>query len=95
MFILTRLDIARDAVRIYDTSDGTNDVVRLSAISRQIRSKSIRVVGLDLKAGYPDSVYIQNCGVYASLIHAKQEMANYYISKGVSQQDAFTRVGLK
>lgn len=95
MFIMTGLDVPKDMIRIYDSSDNTNEVVRLSTVVRKVREGTMCIAGISQKSVSNDARYIAKYGVYASSLEARQEMARLYIMSGMTPIDAYRRAGLQ
>ena len=97
MFILTNINIPNDVVQVYDTKDRSNDVIRLSIIAYQILNGSVKVHGLGVvnKSKSSTSVPIRNLGIYVDVQEAKEAMAKYYISNGMSAEKAYACLGLR
>lgn len=95
MFIMTRINIQKDVVCVFDTSDESNESIRLSRLAGSIRSGEIQVAGISLVSGYVDSTPVPSYGIYISWVQAKQAMAQYYIHvKKMNPRDAYARLGL-
>ena len=95
MFIMTNVNIASDAIQVFDTSDRTTDVVRLSILSRQIVNGSIKVYGLGnlAKARRQDAIPIEAYGIYVCVQDAKDAMVKFYQKNGYSKEQAIRLVG--
>lgn len=96
MFILTNIDARQDLVQIFDTSDGSNDVIRLSAVASQICNRGLKVHGIG-RAGAnkrQNVNVIPQLGVYVDVIEAKEAFAQYYQKHGMPRQMARARAGL-
>lgn len=96
MFILTNIDTNQDLVQVFDTQDGTNDIVRLSIVAPNVTNKGMKIYGLGkisqrLK---PTATPIPSLGVYVDAIEAKEAFATYYQKHGMTREQARMRVGL-
>lgn len=96
MFIMTNINIPNDLIQVYDTKDGTNDVVRLSMLSRQIVQGNIKVYGLGKlnTSNRAGTIPIYNYGVYVCYNDAKEAFARYYQKNGYTREQALKAVGL-
>lgn len=94
MFIMTNINVPNDLIRVYDSTDGSNDVIRLSTAIDQVKSGKLVIQGISFSNGFQDSTPLKQYGVFISYIEARQAMANLYISRGVAPQEAYRRVGL-
>lgn len=96
MFILTSINIPNDLVQVYDTKDGTNDVVSLSAVAQQVVNKSIKIYGIGCLASCKrkDAIPLQPYNIYISNVEAKEALATFYTQHGFTREQARQRVGL-
>lgn len=96
MFILTNIDVRNDLVQIFDTDDGSNDVVRLSVTAKKIRGNKFKVYGLGRLTSKlrPNAQALEPLGVYVDVIEAREAFATYYQKSGMSRQAARARAGL-
>lgn len=96
MFILTNIDVNQDLVQVYDTSDGSNDIIRLSVVAQNVTNKGLKIYGLGkLGMRVPGtSTVLQNLGVYVDVVEAKEAFATYYQQHGMPRQMARMRAGL-
>ena len=95
MFIMTNVNIANDMIQVFDTSDRTTDVVRLSILSRQITSGKLKVYGLGslAKVRRQDSIPIDLYGIYVCVQDAKDAMVKFYQRNGYTKEQAIQMVG--
>lgn len=96
MFILTNIDTDQDLVQVYDTEDGTNDVVRLSVAARNVRSRGLKIYGLGRLGGKlrPTSTPLTALGVYVDVTESKEAFATYFQKTGMSREQARAKAGL-
>lgn len=94
MYVMTAISVPQGLIRVYDTTDNSNEIVKLSNLLKEIKSGRIRVAGVSQRAGFQDSTFLASYGVYISWIDAKTSMANLYIQNGVPPREAYARVGL-
>ena len=96
MFILTNIDTNQDLVQVFDTTDGTNDVIRLSVVAQNVLRKNLKIYGLG-KIGNRmrgTSTPLPSIGVYVDIMEAKEAFATYYQNHGMPRQMARQRAGL-
>ena len=96
MYILTNLDIPKDLVSVFDSSDGTNEVIRLSVLASKITSRKIKVYGLGSLAvrSRADIVPIEHLGIYVCNSEAREALATVMTQRGVQRSEAKRRAGL-
>lgn len=96
MFIMTNINIPNDLVQVYDTKDGSNDIVRLSILSRAISQGTIKVYGIGRLTGVVrgDAIPVNAYGIYICYRDAKEALARYYQQKGYTREQALQTVGL-
>lgn len=96
MFILTNIDTMNGLVQVFDTADGSNDVMRLGVVAQQVVYRKLKIYGLG-KIGQrmkPTAQPIPQMGVYVDTIEAKEAFATYYQQHGMQRRDARIRAGL-
>lgn len=95
MFIMTSINIPNDMVQVFDTTDNTSDVVRLSILSRQIVNGRLKVYGLGSlsKVRRQDAMPIDMLGIYVCVQDAKDAMIKYYQKRGCTREQAIQMVG--
>lgn len=96
MFILTNIDPRQDLVQVFDTEDGSNDVIRLSVVAQNVLKKGLRIYGLGKLSSRsrPTSQALPGYGVYVDAIESKEAFATYYQKHGMPRQMARQRAGL-
>ena len=102
MFILTNIDVRQDLVQVFDTQDGSNDVIRLSVVAGNVTGKNLKIYGLgklssmrrQSAAKQQMSQPITHLGVYVSVLEAKEAFATYYEQHGMPRPMARMRAGL-
>lgn len=96
MFLITSINVQNDLVRIFDTSDNSNDIISLSVIAGQILEGNLRVYGMGAlkNARRSDAVVLSHLGIYVCLNEAKEALASLYMQRGLSKTDAYRKVGL-
>lgn len=97
MFILTNIDMRQDLVQVFDTQDGSNDVIRLSVVAGNVVNRGLKIYGLGKLANRrrPTSQPVPQLGVYVDVIEAKEAFATFYQKQGVPRQLARQRAGLQ
>ena len=97
MYIMTNADPNRDLIRVYDTDDGTNEVVPFGRVARDVRSGKFRVAGVSTSLNEDnrkDASFVRQHGVYLSMLEARISLARHYSSKGMQWNEALRKVGL-
>lgn len=96
MFILTNIDVRQDLVQVFDTQDGSNDVIRLGVVAGNVVSRGLKIYGLGKigRAVKSTATVIPQYGVYVDVIEAKEAFATYYQQRGMPRQMARQRAGL-
>lgn len=96
MFILTNIDVRQNLVQVYDTDDGSNDVVSLSATASKIRGNRFKVYGLGKLSARKSqtSQPIDALGIYVDIVEAREAFATYYQKCGMTREAARIRAGL-
>lgn len=96
MFILTNIDVRQDLVQVFDTQDGSNDVIRLSVVAGNVTGKNLKIYGLGKLSARKrqTSTPLPHLGVYVDVIEAKEAFATYYQKHGMPRNMARMRAGL-
>lgn len=95
MFFLTNIDIGRNMARVYDTNDGTNDVIRLNALLAEISAGRLCVEGIGTNCTCQDTIRIPGTYFCASVMYARESLARWMITyRGVDKYTAYKSVGL-
>lgn len=97
MFIMTNINIPNDLIQVYDTKDGSNDIVKLSILASQIIQGKIKVYGvgkLSNSSNRHDIIPIIPYDIYICYGDAKEAFARLYQKKGYSREQALKAVGL-
>lgn len=99
MFIMTGFKESTAEVRIFDTSDETNEIVSVYTVAEAIRARKMKVYGIGRLEGNtasmpPDAISYEVLGIYISVLTARKTLARYYIDKGMPQDRAFAMAGL-
>ena len=95
MFILTDFNIANDIVQVLDTSDMTNDFVRLSSLVNDILSNNLNVVGIYKTNENKNGVVIDSLGISIDTDKAKEELVKFYGNTDYVLPDADANVYVK
>lgn len=76
MFILTSVSVNNDCVSVYDTSDNSNETVRLSVLASRIKNNSIKVCGVGNieSCTRADAYFVEYLGIYISVNEAKEAL---------------------
>lgn len=95
MFIMTSINISNDLVQVFDTSDRTSDIVRLSILSRQIVNGNIKVYGLGSlsRVRRQDAIPVDMYGIYVCFQDAKDAMIKFYQKNGYTREQAISLIG--
>lgn len=96
MFILTNIDMRQDLVQVFDTTDGSNDIIRLSTVANHVVNRGLKIYGMgkmNARKRQTASV-IPQLGVYVDAIESKEAFATYYQKHGMTRQMARARAGL-
>ena len=96
MFILTNIDVKTDRVQILDTSDLTNDIVSLGALSKKIRGNRFKVYGLKRQNNNTDQnlIIIPELGIAIDQREAREALARFYMENGLDKVSAYKKAGL-
>ena len=96
MFILTNIDVNQDLVQVFDTQDGSNDVIRLSVIASNVTNRGLKIYGLGKlgRQGRNTATPLPMYGVYVDVMEAKEAFATFYQQKGIPRHMARQRAGL-
>ena len=96
MFILTNINAAQDLVQVFDTDDGTNDVMRLTVVAQNVVARNLKIYGLGRlgRTTRQSAIPLPQLGIYCDIIEAKEAFATYYQKHGMSRRDARIRAGL-
>lgn len=94
MFILTNINVMKDSVKVFDTTDKSNDIVKLSKVYKSMCKGTLSVRGISSKQLYQDDWYCEQFDFYVSRTDAKKAMAEYLVSRGTPIHEALARVGL-
>ena len=96
MFILTNVSVQNDLAKVFDTTDMTEDIVSLTTLASNIRSRKLKVYGIaSLKRPpRPTDVVVASLGIIICMEDAKKALAGFYIEKGYPKGQAYQLVGL-
>lgn len=90
MYILSALSLESGLVKVYDTSDNTNDICSLAAVAESVRAGKLKVYGLGKLSSAPPqgSVALHEYGVYFNQGVAQEALVTAYIKMGYTRDVA-------
>ena len=96
MFILTNVSIEKNLAQVFDTKDGSNDLVRLNILADQVNNGKLKVYGVGrlVSMKRQDSVPIDKYNIYINMQEAKEALATQYMDRGMSKEQARKKVGI-
>lgn len=96
MFILFNVNPNKDLVTIYDSTDNTNEPVKLSVVANQVLNGSLKVYGIrTLNNLNNNCTPIRNFGIAINQLEAKQAFARVLMQKNkLTKEQAYKQVGL-
>lgn len=96
MFIVVNIDAKNDSVCILDTKENKPpEFVSLHSVIYCITHNNLVVKGLPKKsAAGKKAIEIPDTGVAFDYVQAQEALAKYYVSNGLSKQEARLKVGL-
>lgn len=93
---MTNVNVSSDLISVYDSTDNTNEVIRLSVVASQVLQRRIKVYGVGILNGVrkKDCIPLVPYGIYICYNDAKEALASLYMQRGMTRSEARSRVGL-